>query len=73
MALMAGGGIRAGQVIGETDRYAAAAISRPIHYQDIFATLYHNLGINARSVTLPDTTGRPQYLLDHGEPIRELL
>jgi uncharacterized protein (DUF1501 family) len=73
MALMAGGGIRTGQVIGETDRYAAAAISRPVHYQDIFATLYHNLGINARAVTLPDTTGRPQYLLDQGEVIRELV
>jgi len=73
MALMAGGGIRAGQVLGETDRYAAAAISRPIHYQDVFATLYHNLGINARATTIVDPTGRPQYLLDRGEPIRELL
>jgi hypothetical protein len=73
MALMAGGGIRAGQVIGETDRYAAAATSRPVHYQDIFATLYHNLGITARAVTIPDTTGRPQYLLDNGEVIRELV
>jgi hypothetical protein len=73
MALMAGGGMRTGQVIGETDRYAAAAISRPVHYQDVFATLYHNLGINARSVTITDPTGRPQYLLDHGAVIRELV
>jgi hypothetical protein len=73
MALLAGGGMRTGQVLGETDRYAAAATSRPIHYQDVFATLYHNLGINARAVTIPDTTGRPQYLLDHGELIRELV
>lgn len=73
MALLAGGGIRAGQVIGETDRYAAAAVSRPVHYQDVFATLYHNLGINARRTTITDPTGRPQYLLDHGEPLPELL
>jgi hypothetical protein len=73
MALLAGGGMRAGQVIGETDRYAAAAISRPVHYQDVFATLYHNLGISARSTTVTDLTGRPQYLLDHGEPMRELV
>jgi hypothetical protein len=73
MALLAGGGIRAGQVIGETDRYAAAAVSRPVHYQDVFATLYHNLGINARSTTVTDPSGRPQYLLDRGEVIRELV
>jgi hypothetical protein len=73
MALLAGGGMRAGQVIGETDRYAAAAISRPVHYQDVFATLYRNLGIDARSVTVTDPTGRPQYLLDRGEVLRELV
>jgi hypothetical protein len=73
MALLAGGGIRAGQVIGQTDRYAAAAISRPVHYQDVFATLYHNLGINARATTVTDPSGRPQYLLDQGEPLRELV
>lgn len=73
MALLAGGGMRAGQVIGETDRQAAAAISRPVSYQDVFATLYHNLGINARAVTIADPTGRPQYLLDHGEVLREVV
>jgi hypothetical protein len=73
MALLAGGGIRAGQVIGQTDRYAAAAISRPVHYQDVFATLYHNLGINARRATVTDPSGRPQYLLDRGEPLPELI
>jgi Protein of unknown function (DUF1501) len=72
MALLAGGGMRTGQVIGQTDRYAAAAISRPVTYQDVFATLYHNLGINARRTTITDPTGRPQYLLDAGDVIREL-
>jgi uncharacterized protein DUF1501 len=73
MALLAGGGIRTGQVLGETDRYAGAAVSRPVHYQDVFATLYRNLGIDARSTTIPDTSGRPQYLLDRGEVLRELV
>jgi hypothetical protein len=73
MALLAGGGMRTGQVIGETDRYAAAAISRPVHYQDVFATLYHNLGIKARATTVTDPTGRPQYLLERGEPLPELI
>jgi hypothetical protein len=73
MALLAGGGMRTGQVIGETDRYAAAARSRPVHYQDVFATLYRNLGINARTVTINDPTGRPQYLLDQGEVLREVV
>jgi hypothetical protein len=73
MALLAGGGMRGGQVLGETDRYAGAAISRPVHYQDVFATLYHNLGINARATTVTDPTGRPQYLLDRGEVIHEVV
>lgn len=71
-ALLAGGGMRTGQVIGETDRTAGSAISRPVHYKDIFATLYKNLGIDARNVTILDPQGRPQYLLDEGEPLPEV-
>ena len=73
MALLAGGGMKTGQVLGETDRYAAAAVSRPVHYQDVFATLYHNLGINARATTITDPSGRPQYLLERGEVLSELV
>jgi uncharacterized protein (DUF1501 family) len=71
MALLAGGGLRTGQVIGETDRLGGTALARPVDYKDVFATLYHALGINARAVTLTDPSGRPQYLLDEGEPLRE--
>ncbi|MEQ9409043.1 MAG: DUF1501 domain-containing protein [Fuerstiella sp.] len=71
--LLAGGGMKTGQVIGETDRIAGTAVSRPVHYKDVFATLYRNLGIDARAVTINDPQGRPQYLLDEGEPIREVL
>lgn len=71
-ALLAGGGIRTGQVIGGTDRDAAEVSDRPVTYKDIFATLYRHLGIDARQTTLIDPQGRPQYLLDEGEPLAEL-
>jgi len=72
MGLLAGGGMRTGQAIGVTDRQAATALSRPVHYKDVFATLYRNLGIDATNVTVSDPTGRPQYLLDSGTPLSEL-
>jgi uncharacterized protein (DUF1501 family) len=71
-ALLAGGGMKVGQVLGATDRYAGAVRSRPIHYQDVIATLFHNLGIDP-ATTLADPNGRPQHLLDRGQPIRELV
>lgn len=72
-ALLAGGGIRAGQVIGATDRTASDVAARPVHYQDVMATVYHNLGIDVDHVTIPDNNGRPQYLVDHHRPIAELV
>jgi uncharacterized protein (DUF1501 family) len=71
-AIMAGGGMRVGQVIGATNRLASEAIARPVHYQDVMATLYHNLGLDPKT-TIADTSGRPQYLCDFGEPVRELV
>jgi hypothetical protein len=71
--LLAGGRMKVGQVIGATDRHAGAVTSRPVHYQDVFATLYHNLGIDPSTTTLLDPNGRPQHLLDVGQPIRELV
>lgn len=71
-ALIAGGGLRMGQVVGETDARAERARYRPYGTQDVLATLYHVLGID-RSRTLIDHNGRPQYLLDHGERIAGLI
>lgn len=71
-ALLAGGGLRMGQAIGATDREAGSPVSRPVHYKDVFATLYRHLGIDARQTTVIDPQGRPQYLLDEGGPIAEL-
>jgi uncharacterized protein (DUF1501 family) len=72
-AMLAGGGMKTGQVIGATNHYAEEAISRPVHFQDIFATLYHNLGIDLSQTTIPDLNGRPQYLADVQQPVRELV
>ncbi len=71
--LLAGGGMRTGQVIGSTNRLGEVPQDRPVHYQDVFATLYHRLGIDVGNATIPDQAGRPQYLVDRREPIRELV
>ena len=73
-AMFAGGGLKTGQVIGATDRLAGEAAARPITFSEIFATLYHQLGIDARRSTLNDLSGRPQYLIeDNVGPIAELV
>ncbi len=72
-ALLAGGGIRGGQIIGSTTRLGEAVRDRPVHIHEIFATLYHNLGIPAEQLTLPDLVGRPQHLVANAAPIRELI
>ncbi len=73
-AVITGGGFRTGQVIGATDRLGGEAVARPVTFGEIFATLYHHLGIDTTSVTLPDLNGRPQYLVDNdARPLRELV
>src|SRR5678815_1153780 len=73
-ALLAGGGMKTGQAIGETDRLGGEASERPVHFQEVFATLYHNLGIDVNKATVQDLTGRPQFLVDNNhQPIRELI
>ena len=72
-AFMAGGGMKTGQMIGATDRYGSEAIDRPVHLREVFATLYHNMGINAKATSIVDPAGRPQYLVDGYDPIKELV
>lgn len=72
-ALMAGGGMPAGQVIGATNRLAEEPVDRPVHMQEVFATVYRNLGIDVDHTTIPDNSGRPQYLVDGYAPIPELV
>jgi hypothetical protein len=72
-ALLTGGGIRGGQVIGSTNRLGEYAKDRPVQFQEVFATLYHTLGIDVNTATVADLHGRPQYLVDHVQPLPELL
>jgi hypothetical protein len=73
-ALLAGGGLRTGQVIGESNRNAEYATKRPVTHQEIFATLYTSIGIKLAQTRVFDPNGRPQYLVDpEVEPLRELI
>jgi hypothetical protein len=69
---VAGGGLKTGQVIGATDRRGERVVGNPIRMQKLLATLYRVLGIDP-AATLADYNGRPQYVLEHREPITELL
>ena len=74
MALLAGGGMRCGQVIGSTDRLGGEANSRPVTFQEVFATLYQHLGFDTKTATVADLAGRPRYLVDEQfHPLPELV
>ncbi|MCO6457435.1 MAG: DUF1501 domain-containing protein [Pirellulaceae bacterium] len=73
-AVLAGGGMRTGQVIGETNKNAEHPVKRPVKFQEIFATLYHNLGLDAHRDRVFDGAGTPRYPVDPGnEPLPELI
>lgn len=72
-ALFAGGGMPSGQVIGSTDAIGGEAKDRPVHYQDVLATVYHNLGIDTAEL-VRDQFEKPIPILPSGaRPIRELI
>jgi uncharacterized protein (DUF1501 family) len=70
--MMAGGGLRGGVVVGQTNARAEHPIDRPLQPHDILATVYHVMGVDT-SVSFPDHAGRPIPILSAGEPIRELI
>jgi hypothetical protein len=70
--LVAGGGMRTGQVVGATDAKGEYPIERPLKPEDVWATVYRHLGIDWTQ-TFPDHSGRPMPILPGGEPIAELL
>ncbi len=73
-SMLACGGMKTGQVIGATDRLGGEAVSRPVAFGEVFATLYHNLGIDVNKVTVRDFSGRPQYLVENAaQPLREVV
>jgi uncharacterized protein (DUF1501 family) len=71
--LLAGGGMKTGQVIGSTDRLGGEPKDRPVHFGEVVATLYRNLGIDANNTTVNDFSGRPRYLVNGHKPMPEVL
>jgi hypothetical protein len=72
-ALLAGGGMRTGQVIGATDKHAGEVVDRPVTFGDIHATLLSNLGIDPH-LAIPDAQGRLQRPVDaEARPLAELV
>jgi len=69
--LMAGAGLKTGQVIGSTDKQAAEVVDRPISPADVCATILHVLGIDYQKM-LHTPLGRPIPVVDDGKPIQEL-
>ncbi|MBI2946542.1 MAG: DUF1501 domain-containing protein, partial [Verrucomicrobia bacterium] len=70
--MLAGGGLRTGQVVGATNDKGERPIERPLTPADVLATVYHILGIDPRQTFL-DNSGRPIPILDSGAPIREII
>jgi hypothetical protein len=69
--VLAGGGIRGGQVLGSSDKIAAYPASDPVTPGDLIATLYHCLGVDPRTL-IHDIQDRP-YMLAEGDPLHALL
>ena len=72
--LLAGGGMRNGQVIGSTDKQAAEPDDRPVRFKEVFSTLFHQMGISPTHDRAFDLQGRPHYPVDpQAKPIAELI
>jgi uncharacterized protein (DUF1501 family) len=71
-AALGGGGLAGGRVIGKTSATGVEAVERPVSVQDLFATIYGQLGIDTQK-KYTSQTGRPVKILDGGEPMKELL
>lgn len=72
--VLAGGGFRAGQIIGQTDRLGGTITQRPVHFGEVFASLYRHLGFDPHAAILTDLAGRPQALVEgQYAPLPELM
>ena len=69
---MAGGGFRHGQVIGASSRDGGEIAERPVTPSDLAATIYHHMGVPLNTTYL-DHQGRPNYIVDGSEPLKELI
>ncbi|MFM7150631.1 MAG: DUF1501 domain-containing protein, partial [Gemmataceae bacterium] len=71
-AVLAGGGIARGRVVGKTDKIASDVVERPISPKDVLATTYHLLGIDLET-KLEDRQGRSFPLVPNGSVVTEAL
>lgn len=71
-ALMAGGGLKVGQVVGRTNAMAEVVTDSPVGPQDLAATIYHTLGVNLHT-WYKAQDGRPIELCPEGKPVKELV
>jgi hypothetical protein len=71
-AVLAGGGLRTGQVIGSSDRKGEAPVDRPVRPEDVIRTVYAVLGIDP-AFPIANEAGRPMPILNDGRPIAEVL
>lgn len=71
-AMIAGGGLKGGQVVGKTNSKAEHPVDRALKPGDLLATIYHVMGIDTRQ-TFKDHSGRPHAILDEGKPIAEVI
>ena len=69
--MLAGGGIRGGQVYGSSDKIAGYPADNPVHVRDFIATIYHCLGYGS-DTRVVDPTGRPHFVVQ-GSPVHSLL
>jgi hypothetical protein len=70
--LMGCGSMKMGQVVGRSTAKGEHVADRPVTPQDVTATVFRHLGIDARKVYFPDTQTRPTALVETGEPVHEL-
>jgi hypothetical protein len=68
--VLAGGGVRGGQVVGRSDPQGGVPADNPVHVSDFVATIYHALGYGAET-SVTDPLGRPHHIVQ-GKPVREL-
>ena len=71
-AMLAGGGVSGGQVVGSVNKTGIEVADRPVTVQDLFRTIYHTLGIDPDWENI-SRIGRPIKLVDGGEVVSELL
>ena len=70
--LLAGGGVKRGQVVGETDAFGELPAERPVLPEDLLATVYALLGIDTEREYRTET-GRPVKVLGSGEAVKEAI